>query len=82
MEVADMKLQLAAEQSHVEALTAANATALKPPRDRAGLIALWRRAVLHASAGPKIRDTNINDNPYPYSGSFSAVSKPKFASKY
>merc|ERR1719388_740947 len=27
-EVADMKLQLAAEQSHVEALTAANATAL------------------------------------------------------
>merc|ERR1719375_549196 len=48
-EVADMKIQLAAEQSHVEALTAANAAALKPPRDRAGLIALWRRAVLHAS---------------------------------
>ena len=32
--------------------------------------------------GPKIRDTNINGIPYPYSGSFSAVSKPKFASKY
>jgi regulator of replication initiation timing len=48
-EVADMKMQLAAEQSHVEALTAANAAALKPPRDRQGLIALWRRAVLHAS---------------------------------
>ena len=33
-------------------------------------------------AGPKIRDTNINDIPYPYSGSFSAVSKSTFASKY
>ena len=30
-------------------------------------------------SGPKIRDTNINDIPYPYSGSFSAVSKPNFA---
>ena len=33
-------------------------------------------------AGPKIRDTNINDIPYPYPGSFSAVSKPIFATKY
>ena len=33
-------------------------------------------------AGPKIRDTNVNDIPYPYSGSFSAVSKSTFASKY
>ena len=28
------------------------------------------------SAEPKIRDTNINDIPYLYSGSFSVVSKP------
>ena len=32
-------------------------------------------------SGPKIRDTNINAIPYQYSGSFSAVSKPNFASK-
>ena len=32
--------------------------------------------------GPKIRDTKINDIPYSYSGSFSSVSKPNFASKY
>ena len=35
-----------------------------------------------ASRGPKIRDTNINDITCLYSGSFSAVSKPNFASKY
>ena len=34
------------------------------------------------STGPKIKDTNINDIPYSYSGSFSAASKPTFASKY
>ena len=32
--------------------------------------------------GPKIRNTNIVDISYSYSGSFSAVSKPNFASKY
>ena len=33
-------------------------------------------------AGPKVRDTNINDISYSYSGSFSAVSTARFASKY
>ena len=33
------------------------------------------------TSGPNIRDTNINDIPYSYSGSFSAVSKPNFTSK-
>ena len=35
-----------------------------------------------STPGPKRRDTNIYGIPYPYSDSFSAVSKPNFASKY
>jgi hypothetical protein len=46
------------------------------------VVRLWRSADDGKTyTWPKIRDTNINDIPYSYSGSFSAVSKPNFASK-
>ena len=40
-----------------------------------------RRRGARGQAGPTMRDKNINGIPYPYSGSFSAVSKPKCESK-